>query len=641
MNKFAQSVMLFALLSYAAFAQKRIEPTAEDISTATALKAQFPDDAIALLTSSETVTFDLNSRDAKVEVTQVSNENMINLDSRADIQKYTFYDGESTVDEFEIKFRNERDANFWVGDEAYKSDDLFHNDSRVKYVNIDFPLKGYRYLTFIEKEYKDVKYFTKLYFNGEYPIVKKTIRITIPNWLNLELKEMNFKGFDVKKTVTNTDKNDGKIYNYILENIPAMYEENNAPGPTYIYPHILVLAKSFSDNGRDVAIFNSTQDLYNWYISLVNSLENDNTDIKDKVTELTQNATSDDEKIKTIYYWVQDNIRYIAFEDGVAGFKPDEATNVFRKRYGDCKGMANLTKQMLIEAGFDARLTWIGTKHIAYDYSTPNLSVDNHMICTLFKDGKTIYLDGTEKFNAFGENADRIQGKQALIENGDEFILQHVPQANAASNKENFAYTLSLSENKEITGSVDKTYKGESRSRLLYYFNGLKNNDKDEYLENYLNQGNSNIKVSNINTSDLLNRDQNIDLNYDVSIKNAVSSFDGQLYIDLDFDKELSNHKMEKRFTDFMFNSKKDLESVTTLNIPKGYKISHLPKDIAVASDNYDMKVQFKKEDNTVVYKKSFRIKNAKIETADFEQWNHFIDQLNAIYNEQIILTKD
>ncbi len=95
----------------------------------------------------------------------------------------------------------------------------------------------------------------------------------------------------------------------------------------------------------------------------------------------------------------------------------------------------------------------IGTKHIAYDYSTPNLSVDNHMICTLFKDGKTIYLDGTEKFNAFGEYADRIQGKQVLIENGDEFILQHVPQANAKSNKEHFAYTLSLSENKEITGS--------------------------------------------------------------------------------------------------------------------------------------------------------------------------------------------
>lgn len=639
MTHFAQTLLLFVLLSCSAFAQKRIEPTSEDLTTANELKALFPDDNVALISSTDKVTFDLNSRDAKVEVIHLSEENMINIDSRADIQKYCFYDGESTIETFKIEYRNEKTAGFYVKDEAFKSNDLFHNDSRVMYTNIDFPLKGYRYLTHIEKHYQDIKYFTKLYFNDEYPIANKRIEITVPNWLDVELKPMNFEGFDIKTSVTNGD--DDKIYTYTMSNIPAMYKEANAPGPTYIYPHLLILAKSFKDDDQDVALFNSTQDLYNWYISLVNSLDNDNTDIKAKVKELTENAATDDEKIKNIYYWVQDNIRYIAFEDGIAGFKPDEAANVFNKRYGDCKGMANLTKQMLVEAGFDARLTWIGTKHIAYDYSTPNLSVDNHMICTLFKDGNTVFLDATEKFNAFGEYADRIQGKQVLIENGEDFILQHVPQAQAEFNKEQFSYVLNISEDEQITGSVDKIYQGESRSRLLYYFNTLKNDNKDEFLEYYLNNGNSNIKVTNINTSDLLDRDKNIDIAYDVTIKNAVSSFDDDIYIDLDFDKELSSHKMEKRFTDFMFNSKKDLESVTTLNIPEGYKVSHLPKDITVSSDNYDMKVQFKKENDALVYKKMFRIKNAKIETTDFEQWNNFIDQLNAIYNEQIILTKD
>ena len=77
--------------------------------------------------------------------------------------------------------------------------------------------------------------------------------------------------------------------------------------------------------------------------------------------------------------------------------------------------MANLLKAMLIEAGFDARLTWIGTKRIAYDYSTPSLAVDNHMICSLVKDGEIIFLDGTEKFNSLGEYANRIQGKQVQL----------------------------------------------------------------------------------------------------------------------------------------------------------------------------------------------------------------------------------
>jgi len=633
-------ILLCLTLSLSSFSQKRIEPATQDITLANNLKEQYPDDHVALVSSKENVTFGLNKKAGKVTVMHHVSENMINIDSRADIQIYNFYDGESTIEEFQIRYKNKKEANFPVQDEAYNSDDLFHHDSRVKYANIDVPLKGYRYLTSIKKAYKDIKYFTKIYFNGAYPTVKKTIRIEVPNWLDIELKEMNFEGYEIEKKVSPNQKGNGKIHTFTLKDLPAMYKEDAAPGPTYIYPHILILAKSYSHNGQTTNIFKETQDLYNWYKSLVNSLENDVSPLKDKVKELTENATSDEEKIKNIYYWVQDNIRYIAFEDGIAGFKPDEAANVFTKRYGDCKGMANLTKQMLIEAGFDARLTWIGTKRIAYDYSTPNLSVDNHMICTLFKDGQTIFLDGTEKFNAFGEYADRIQGKQVLIENGDDFILEYVPSAKAEFNKEQFAYSLKLSED-NIIGQVDKTYNGESRSNLLYYFNSLKNDKKDEFLEYYLNKGNSNIKVSNIQTSDLLNRDKNINIVYDVDIKNAVSSFDDQVYIDLDFDKELSNFIMDERKTDYIFSSKKDLESTTRLEIPQGYNISHLPENISVSSDNFDMSVMFEKENNVIVYKKEFRIKNAKIETSDFEEWNGFIKKLDALYNEQIILTKD
>ncbi|WP_431134503.1 transglutaminase-like domain-containing protein [Psychroserpens mesophilus] len=640
MIKYTLSVFLCLTLISSAFSQKRIEPATEDITLANTLKELYPDDHVALITSKDDVSFDLNKRDGKVTVMHHVAENMINIDSRADIQIYNFYDGESTIEEFEIRYRNQKEASFYVKDEAYTSDDLFHNDSRVQYANIDFPLKGYRYLTSIKKEYKDIKYFTKLYFNGEYPTVKKTICIEVPDWLDLELKEMNFEGYAIEKNVNPNKKGNGKIYTYTLKDTPGMYKDKSAPGPTYIYPHILILAKSYTVNDETVNIFKETQDLYNWYKSLVNSLENDNTPIQSKVKELTENATSDEEKIKNIYYWVQDNIRYIAFEDGIAGFKPDEASNVFTKRYGDCKGMANLTKQMLIEAGFDARLTWIGTKRIAYDYSTPNLSVDNHMICTLFKDGKTIFLDGTEKFNAFGEYADRIQGKQVLIENGDDYILEYVPNSEAEFNKEQFAYSLKLSDN-NIVGNVDKIYNGESRSGLLYYFNSLKTDKKDEFLEYYLNKGNSNIKVSNIETSDLQNRDGNINIAYDVDVKNAVSSFDNQVYIDLDFDKELSNFIMEERHTDYIFRSKKDLESVTHLEIPQGYKISHLPENISVASDNFNMSVNFSRENNVIIYKKQFRIKHAKIETSDFEEWNGFIKKLDALYNEQIILNKD
>lgn len=633
-------IVLMMGISFISFSQKSVEPTETEKVNASKLKEQFPDDHIALKEHSDMITFDLNKREQKVSVNQITSEDYINMDSRADIQMYSFYDGETTIELFDIKYKNGKSTSFYLKDEAYKSSDLFHNDARVKYTNVDFPLKGYRYLVDKEKHYKDIKYFTKLYFNSEYPTVKRSITVEIPEWLDLELKEMNFDGYTIKKTVTTDAKNKSKIVTFSMEDVPAMYNESNAPGPTYIYPHILILAKSYTHNDTVFPIFESTQDLYNWYKSLVDSLENDNSAIKTKVTELTANAKTDEEKIKNIYYWVQDNIRYIAFEDGIAGFKPDEASNVFNKKYGDCKGMANLTKQMLVEAGFDARLTWIGTKHIAYDYSTPNLSVDNHMICTLFKDGKTIFLDGTEKFNAYGEYADRIQGKQVMIEDGEKFILQYVPAHEANFNKEKIDYTLKLA-GESISGKVDKTFSGESRSSLLYYFNTLKNDKKDEFLEFYLNNGDSNIKVTDINTTDLLDRDAKIDISYDINIKNAVSSFDDLIYVDLDIEKELAGYELEKRKTDFIFNSKKDLESNLRLEIPQGYKVSHLPENISVKSKNYDMSVAFSKEGNAIIYKKRFKINNAQIQTTDFEEWNDFIKKLNTVYNEQIILTKE
>ncbi|QXP59199.1 transglutaminase-like domain-containing protein [Olleya sp. HaHaR_3_96] len=620
-------------------AQKKADPTTSEKLYAEQLKTQFPDDNIALDASDDVLSFSYDKNTDKVTVNHVLKETLINLDSRSDIQLYCVYDDQTEINTFNITYKTNKDAYFRIIDEAYTSQDLFHVDTRVKYTNIDFPLLGYKYHNTIDKTYLDVKYLTKLYFNDNYPIVKKTIKIEVPDWLDIELKEMNFDGYDIIKTTKSNSKRKSKTHTYSIENIKAMSKEENAPGPTYIYPHILILAKSYTIKNDKKVLFANTQDLYNWYKSLANELKNDNSLLKDKVIELTKNAKTDEDKIKNIYYWVQDNIRYIAFEDGIAGFKPDEASSVYTKRFGDCKGMANLTKQMLVEAGFDARLTWIGTKRIAYDYSIPSLSVDNHMICTLFKDGKTIFLDATEKYNPFGEYADRIQGKQVLIEDSDKYIIKTVPNSKASFNKEVFNYDLSL-QGETIIGNVTKQYNGESRSGLLYYFNTIKNDKKDTFLEYFLNEGNNNITVSNINTNDLNDRESNIDISYNVKVNNAISSFDNTLYVDLDFDKEFLNYDFKERETDYIFSAKKHIESNTRLKIPSGYTVSELPKNISITNENYNLSVSFLKENDIIKYNKSFTITNAKIEKKDFPQWNDFISQLTNLYKEQIILTK-
>lgn len=643
MNKIQLLVVLFFMGCTQVFSQsvsrKSMKVTSEELALAKKLHKQFPEDDVVLNYKNNLITFDYSGRHELVTATNELEESYVNaVNHRSEIHVYEFYDGKSEIKDFSAKRSDGRTDVFYnPEDEPYTSQGLFHQDVRVKHGKVDFPIQGCTNYVDITTEYDDLKYFTKIFFTGSYPVVTRKITFDVPDWLEIEFKEMNFEGYDISKEVI--DNGNSTTYIYTATNLPSNYKDDHALGATYLYPHLLLLPKAHTKEGAPRKLFETTQDLYNWYASLVGELENNRAPLKGKVAELTSNATSDEEKIKNIFYWVQDNIRYIAFEDGIAGFKPDEAANVFEKRYGDCKGMANLTKQMLIEAGFDARLCWIGTKHIAYDYSTPSLSVDNHMICAVNLDGEYLFLDGTEDFNAFGEYAYRIQGKQVLIENGSAFDLQTVPETDFDFNKNVTDYELSLSETK-LQGNIHKELYGQARTSILQYFNTLKTNHKEDFLKYYLGTSDNSSTIDNVVTSDLTNRDIPIDVTYDVEIDNFVTPFDADIYVGLEFENPYLSFDFSERKTDYCFSYKRDLESSVTLAIPEGYKVSYIPEAISVSNSEFDAAVGYELIDKKLVYTKKFHFKTGTISTSNFNEWNTFYDQLKNIYQEQIVLTK-
>jgi transglutaminase-like putative cysteine protease len=629
----------FLFISFLGLSQKKIDPTPEHINQAKELKAQFEKEDVVVLNGKELIEFEMDSKKEEITVLHTIEESLMNISSRADIQKYEMYDGQSSVLKFNLNYRDNKSVYLPVKDQAYKDQDLFHHDARVKFFNISFPVQGYIYNFESQKITNDIKYFTSIYFADEYQVLNKEIKIVVPNWLNLEFKEMNFEGYDISKEEIDNPKSEEKTIVYKIKNINARFKELQSPGPSYLYPHLLILAKSYKDKNGSHALFNETKDLYKWYKSLVDEMKDEPTKLQSKVSELTKDVASDEEKIKNIYYWVQDNIRYIAFEDGIAGFKPEESQKVFDNRYGDCKGMANLIKQMLKLAGYDARLTWIGTKRIAYNYSTPSLSVDNHMICTLIKDGKFIYLDGTEKYNPFGDYADRIQGKEVLIEDGDKFILNKVPVGNYSENKETYVFNAKIADN-TLVGEAKRGYVGESKVSFLNRYNNVKTDKKENALNYFLNNEDKNVLVNEIKTSNIESREGELIIDYKLAQDNRVSSFNDEIYIDLDYDREFDYLDFKDRKTDFLFSCKKYLSTEIVLEIPTGYKVNNIPKDLHVETSNYKIDVSFSLKENKLHYKKSFIFQNAVIEAKDFEEWNTLLKDIRAVYDEQLILSK-
>ena len=345
-------------------------------------------------------------------------------------------------------------------------------------------------------------------------------------------------------------------------------------------------------------------------------------------------------KIKSIYYWVQDNIRYIAFEDGLHGYVPDDAEKVFTQQYSDCKGKANLLKTMLKLAGYDARLTWIGTNNIRYDFSTPTLATCDHMVCTLFWKDKHYLLDATDSYLPFGRDPDYLQGKQALVEDGMHYILDTIPLAAPDENLvwSKHHYTVS---NDVLKGDVEITFNGERKDGLLKKINTTRTDDRQKLLEEIITRDQPKIVAANITTSDIQNREHPLVVKSTVSVKGNVIQLDNDLYVNPDPFEDLLNLTVrDDRQNPLDLSDRIYRKTETALDIPEGYKLLKIPDNQALSNDLISFKVTYHAEGNAILYSKEIKTFERIVPKQSLHEWNEALKQLKRACNQQIILRK-
>jgi len=600
------------------------------------------DSNIVVSDSKELYEFVWQKSQNSVQVKQNLSTSYFCNDFRTTIPIAEFYDNETSIDNVDFIVDGKKPKDIKPRFSYYSVDDYFYSDEHICYFPLPLERKGSTSSVLFKKTISDPRYFLNVYFSESYPVLHKEVTIKVPRWMKVELKEINFNGYEITKTSNydNNNNNDADVYTYTIKNLPPRENEDECPGPSYIYPHILVLSKEATVENVKKTYFNSVADQYAWYKQLVGNIGSNDAIVKVKAQEITAGITNDLDKIKAVFYWMQNNVRYVAFEDGIAGFKPDKADEVIRKKYGDCKGMANATKELLRSLGYDARLCWIGTNHIAYDYSTPSLSVDNHMICALKFQGKMYFLDATENYLGFDEYAERIQGRQVLIEDGDNYILANIPSTTYQQNLDEEKRILKI-DGTDLKGTATHVWKGEEKEYVLSELNSIKKDKSIESFTKYLSLGNNDYVITDLKTSNLNNYDKDISAMYNIDHKNAVSSFDKEYYVDLDFTKELNDFIFDttKRDLDFWFDYKMNLSKQTELEIPNGYSVTSLPPNVEITNPAYEFSISYSQANGKIIYKKNLAIKNIRISKSMFEQWNKDVQKLKASYNEQIVLT--
>ncbi|MDU8886221.1 DUF3857 domain-containing protein [Yeosuana sp. MJ-SS3] len=518
---------------------------------------------------------------------------------------------------------------------------VFYSDQESKIFTFPAVTKGAITNLTYKEVIKDPHFLGLFRFSTFVPTKNAQLSIEFPN--NVSIGYIDFHTEELKVDFKKETLTDITTYTWTANNTKGYQPEDDSESGLFYVPHIIVYIKGYEYNGEQFSILNDVKDLYKWYASLVDKIDLKELEKVYKITDdVTKSLTTKREKAEAIFNWVQDNINYVAFEDGLGGFIPRGAASVCTKRYGDCKDMANLLYEMLNHAGIEAYRTWIGTRDRPYTYSqVPTPMVDNHMITTAIIDGQTIFLDATDSYVPFGMPSAFIQTKEALLGiDKDTYKLITVPVQKPEQSVTDVSTIINIeddmvkvSEKRFLTGYekidfiTDYLYKKDTKT-------------EEEFLNTTLTLGNNKTNYHNINKVNFDNKGKALELSYDLSIDNYTKKVANKLFINLNIDKVLSKSKIDigqKRY-DKKIDHTYSKNYITTLNIPEGFSATYIPETISYKNPNYGYEITYSQKDNVIIQKKTIYVNTLSVKKQDFESWNEFIKSLIKAYKKSIIL---
>ncbi len=241
------------------------------------------------------------------------------------------------------------------------------------------------------------------------------------------------------------------IYKLAVDERKGIRPEPNMPGWTEIARYL------------HVSTFSDWDAVGRWYWSLVKDQLVVDAKIRAAVREVLAGLPKDaDERsrVRALYKHVITSTRYVGLEFGIHGFKPYRTTDVYDRRFGDCKDKASLLKVMLAEAGVTSHLVLVRTRDQGTVGDAPaSLAAFNHAIT--YVPGLDLYLDGTAEFSGPEELPTGDQGATVLIiKDGAGAELRQIPRSKALENLQTVRQIVTLAPGGSAVIQHDLTVQG-------------------------------------------------------------------------------------------------------------------------------------------------------------------------------------
>jgi len=194
---------------------------------------------------------------------------------------------------------------------------------------------------------------------------------------------------------------------------------------------------------------------------------------------------------------------------------------------------------------------------------------------------------------------------------------------------------------KGLKGAGYKELHGYSKLNFQNFVQRIKKEDYKEDMESYLELGSNKFVLDTVSEVDKNSYTNNVGMNYLFSIPDYVRSHGDELYVNLNLERYLTTLKLKKdREVPVLFTNTKKIKQNFTLEIPQGYAVEFLPENSSGIYDGFGFQMEYKKDDDKIIYQVTIDLDILILNKDQFVQWNSFLKELEKGYNNSIVFKK-
>jgi transglutaminase-like putative cysteine protease len=533
--------------------------------------------------------------------------------------------------------------------------DFFEEKTAEGYTTKKFTFPEIQVGSIIEYSYvmqtKDWVRIPTWYFQTDIPVRLSEYVLNIPEFLEFVII---VRGSELDRNEQSLESGIGiRNRKYILAvmDAPALKEEAFITTMTDYTAHVIFQISGVVQNGVREPY------LSDWKTVAKDLLESENfgkridrkanfNDAYDKVAPLVANAKTPEEKIKTIYHFVLDQIKW----DGTNGIYQTEPLNkVFELKKGDAAGVNLMLIALLKAYGFEAKPFLVSTRGHGQPIELyPIRSQFNYVLAYLKHNDKVQLLDATHRQRPMGLPATSALNNKGWIVDAEPEWLEIVPGRSSSTRM----FNITLNEEGKAVGKIVSAYDGyaalEVREELTKKDDPQSNNeapeeDKDEEVSATL----ANIEYDSVTVKNLDDIYKTLAYNAKVVIPEGGTVNGDFIYLTPVLHPAFDENPFKQTVREYPVDIPYPLSHryILNLTIPEGYAIEQMPEQVSLSLPENGGKFTFlvSKPAGTIrmlQINSTIQINQVHFEPEEYGTIKKFFDLIIEKQQEQLVLKK-